>query len=286
MRHVLFVCHEHDGRSQMAEAFFERHAPRGVRAESAGVRSPKQVQPLVIEAMRELGLDVSGGRLRRLLVEMQFHADLAVTLGCRDACPYVATRVENWDLDELTGLDLGGVRAIRNRIEQLVRALVDDRLPELLGERSPHQARLIQLLPVLVDEFQGVRSPEEIRSCTDAILSQYDAGPGRPDLLTLAHKRTQDCLRAEVCRPRPRVDDRLPEMLDDRNEHQLRLMQLLPVLVDEFKGVRSPEQIRSCADAILSQYDTSPGRSELLTLAHERTRHCLRAEVCAPYASA
>jgi hypothetical protein len=58
------------------------------------------------------------------------------------------------------------------------------------------------------------------------------------------------------------------------------------VLVDEFKGVRSPEQIRSCADAILSQYDTSPGRSELLTLAHERTRHCLRARVCAPLASA
>lgn len=286
MRHVLFVCNEHDGLSQMAQAFFERHAPRGVSAESAGVRSPQRVRPLAVEAMRELGLDISGRRPRRLLVEMQFHADLAVTLGCRDACPYVAARVENWEVDDLAGLDLGGVRAMRDRIEQLVRALVCDRLPELVGERSTHQARLIQLLPVLVDEFQGVRSPEEIRSCADAILSQYDAAPGRPDLLTLAHKRTQDCLRAEVCRPRARVDDRLPDLLDDRNPHQLRLMQLLPVLVDEFKGVRSPEQIRSCADAILSQYDTSPGRSELLTLAHERTRHCLRARVCAPLASA
>jgi arsenate reductase len=286
MRHVLFVCNEHDGRSQMAQAFFERHAPKGARAESAGVRSPKQVQPLVVQAMRELGLDVSGRRPRRLLVEMQIHADLAVTLGCRDACPYVATRVEDWELDDLAGLDLDGVRAIRDRLEQLVRELVDHRLPELLGERSARQARLIQLLPVLVDEFQGVRSAEEIRSCTDAILSQYDAAPDRPDLLTLVHKRTQDCLHAEVCRPRARLDDRLPELLDDRNGHQLRLMQLLPVLVDEFKGMRSPEQIRSCADAILSQYDTSPGRSDLLTLAHERMRHCLRAEVCAPLASA
>jgi arsenate reductase len=286
MRHVLFVCNEHDGRSQMAQAFFERHAPRGVRAESAGVRSPKQVRPLVVQAMRELGLDVSGRRPRRLLVEMQIHAHVAVTLGCRNACPYVATRVEDWEVDDLAGLDLSGVRAVRDRIEQLVRALVGDRLSEQLGERSTHQVRLIQLLPVLVDEFQGVRSPEEIRSCTDAILSQYDAAPGRPDLLTLAHTRTQDCLRAEVCRPRARVDDRLPELLDDRNAHQLRLMRLLPVLVDEFKGRRSPEQIRSCADAILSQYDTAPGRAELLTLAHERTRHCLRADVCAPLASA
>jgi arsenate reductase len=253
MRRVLFVCSEHDGRSQMAQAFFERHAPRGVRAESAGVGWPKQVQPPVVEAMRELGLDVAGRRPRRLLVEMQIHADVAVTLGCRNACPYVATRVEDWEVDALGGLDLDGVRAIRDGIEQLVRTVVVDRLPELLRERSAHQARLIQLLPVLVDEFQGVRSPEEIRSCTDAILSQYGAASSRPDLLTLAHECTQDCLRAEVCKPRARVADR---------------------------------RIRSCAGAILSQYDTSPGRSELLTLAHERMRHCLRAEVCAPLASA
>jgi arsenate reductase len=250
MRHVLFVCSEHDGRSQMAQVFFERHAPRGVGAESAGVRSPKRVRPAVVEAMRELGVDIAGGRPRRLLVEMQIHADLAVTLGCRNACPYVARRVEEWEVDDLAGLDLDDVRAIRDRIEQLVRGLVADRLPELLGERSAHAARLIRLLPVLVDEFQGVRSPEEIRSCTDAILSQYDTAAARPDVLTVAHTRTQDCLRADVCRPLAPVDDRVPQLLGRR------------------------------------EYDTAPGRPALLTLAQERADHGLRAEVCAPLASA
>ena len=273
MRRVLFVCKEHDGRSQMAQAFFERDAPPGAHAESAGVRSSGHLQPHVVEALREVGLDVCGGRPQRLLVEMQMHADLAVTLGCRDACPYVPTRVEHWEVDDLAGRDLAGVRAVRDRVEQQVRALVR-RLPELLGEHSPHQTRLIQLLPVLVEEFQGVRSPEEIRSCADAILSRYDASPGRPDFLTLAHERMRDCLRAEVCQPCARVDDRLPELLDDRDVRRLRTERVPPTLVDEFERRRPAERIGPRAVAILGEYETSPVRSELLTRAHDGARCC------------
>ena len=286
MRSVLFVCHERDGRSQMAQAFFERDAPDGLRAECAAAKPPMQIQLLLAEAMREVGLDISRCRPRRLLVEMQVHADLAVTMGCRNACPYVATRVENWELKDPASLDLDGLRALRDDVEQHVRALVDDRLPDLLCERTAHERHLTQLLPLLVDEFQGLRSPEEIRSCTDAILSRCDEVPGRSDLLTLAHSRAQDCLRAETCNPRAPIDDRLPELLGERTAHELRLTHLLPLLLDEFGGQRSPEQICSCADAILSQYNAAPGRSDVLALVHKRAQDCLRAEVCAPVAAA
>jgi len=201
MRYVLFVCNHNAGRSQMAQAFFERHAPAGFRAESAGTNPAKQVHPVVAEAMREVGIDISGRRPRRLLVEMQLHADWAVTMGCGDACPYVPTRVEDWELEDPAGLDLEGVRAIRDDIEERVRTLVDDRLPEMLHDRTAHQLRLVRLLPQLVEEFEGVRSPEEIRACADVILGEYDGAPVRSFVLQLAHRRTRDCLRAEVCEP-------------------------------------------------------------------------------------
>ena len=95
MKYVLFVCNHNAGRSQMAQALFERHAPDDVRAESAGSTPAKQLWPNVVEAMREIGIDLSGRRPRKLTVEMQLHADWAVTMGCGDACPYVPTRVED-----------------------------------------------------------------------------------------------------------------------------------------------------------------------------------------------
>ena len=201
MRYVLFVCNQNAGRSQMAQAFFERHAPEGFRAESAGTTPAKRVHPVVVEAMREVGIDISARRPRRLLVEMQLHADWAVTMGCGDACPYVPTRVEDWDLEDPADLDLAGVRAIRDDIEDRVRTLIDDRLPEMLTDRTAHQLRLVRLLPQLVDEFEGVRSPEEIRACADAILRRYDGAPVRSFVLALAHRRTRECRRAEVCEP-------------------------------------------------------------------------------------
>ncbi len=82
MRYVLFVCTHNAGRSQMAQAFFERHGPADVRAESAGQEPAAQVWPEVVEAMAEVGIDLADRRPTKLTVEMQLHADWAVTLAC------------------------------------------------------------------------------------------------------------------------------------------------------------------------------------------------------------
>ncbi len=89
MRYVLFVCTHNAGRSQMAQALFERYGPEDVSAESAGSDPAREVWPAVIEVMRELDIDLSGRKPKRLSVEMQLHADWAVTMGCGDVCPYV-----------------------------------------------------------------------------------------------------------------------------------------------------------------------------------------------------
>ena len=124
MRYVLFVCTQNAGRSQMAQAFFERHGPPDVRAESAGDAPASEVHPVVVEAMREVGLDLSGRRPKKLTLEMQLHADWAITLACGAQCPYVPTTVEDWDVDDPSGRPLEEVRAIRDDIARRVEALV------------------------------------------------------------------------------------------------------------------------------------------------------------------
>jgi arsenate reductase (thioredoxin) len=201
MKYVLFVCNHNAGRSQMAQALFERHAPDDVRAESAGSQPAKELWPSVIEAMRELGIDLAGRRPRKLTVEMQLHADWAVTMGCGDACPYVPTRVEDWAIRDPAGEPIEVVREIRDEIEERVTTLIDTRLPDIRSDRTAHQLRLARLLPDLAREFQGRRSDHEIRACADAILADYLDAPVRSFVMTLAHKRTRDCLAAEHCDP-------------------------------------------------------------------------------------
>ncbi len=199
MKFVLFVCNHNAGRSQMAQAFFERIAPPNVRAESAGQQPAKAVWPVVVEAMREVGFDLSDRRPKKLTVEMQLHADWAITMGCGDACPYVPTTVEDWDLIDPAHRSIDEVRAIRDDIEQRVATLVHDHLDEIQHDRTAHEYRLARLLPGLVEEFDGRRSAEEIRSCADAVLNNYDDVPVRSHIMTLAHKRTRDCLLEEHC---------------------------------------------------------------------------------------
>ena len=103
VRRILFVCIQNAGRSQMAQAFFDRYPPEDVRAESAGSHPATQVSPQVVEAMREVGFDLAGRRPRKLTTEMQPHADWAVTMGCGDACPYVPTTVEDWEVPDPAG---------------------------------------------------------------------------------------------------------------------------------------------------------------------------------------
>ena len=120
MKYVLFVCTHNAGRSQMAQAFFERHAPQDVRAESAGQQPADRVHPEVVEAMRELGIDLSDARPQRLTVEMQLHADWAITLACGARCPFVPSTVEDWDIPDPAGKPIEEVRAIREDVEARV----------------------------------------------------------------------------------------------------------------------------------------------------------------------
>jgi len=199
MKYVLFVCNHNAGRSQMARAFFERDAPPDVRAESAGSEPARAVWPAVIEVMREIGIDLSDRRPKKLLREMQPHADWAVTMGCGDACPYVPTTVEDWDIPDPAGRPSEDVRAIRDQIAVRVGELIDTKLDAIRADRTAHQVRLARLLPNLAREFEGRRSPEEIRLCADAILGRYDEVPVRSYVLTLAQRQTRECLAAETC---------------------------------------------------------------------------------------
>ena len=199
MKYVLFVCTHNAGRSQMAQALFERHAPPDMRAESAGQEPADRIWPEVVEAMREIGIDISGRRPKRLTIEMQLHADWAITLACGAHCPYVPTTVEDWDIPDPAGKTLDEVRAIRDATEARVKELVEHRLDSIRADRSAHETRLARLLPDLAREFEGTRSAGEIRACADAVLADYADAPVRSFVMTLAHRRTRECLAAERC---------------------------------------------------------------------------------------
>ena len=199
MKYVLFICTHNAGRSQMAQAFFEREAPEDVRAESAGSDPGHEVWPTVIEVMREVGIDLTGRKPRKLLVEMQLHADWAVTMGCGDVCPYVPSMVEAWDIPDPAGRPIDEVRGIRDQVKEHVHRLIVDRLDEIQSDRSAHQWRLRHMLPTLVDKFEGRRTPEEIRSCADATLDRYDDVPVRSHVLALANRAARECLEREHC---------------------------------------------------------------------------------------
>jgi arsenate reductase len=199
MKYVLFVCTHNAGRSQMAQALFERHAPPDIRAESAGQEPADRVWPEVVEAMREIGIDLADRRPKKLTVEMQLHADWAITLACGAQCPYVPTTVEDWDIPDPAGRPIEEVRAIRDAVEVRVRDLIALRGDAIRSDRTAHQIRLERLLPDLVKEFGGLRSDAEIRACADAILADYREAPVRSFLMTIAHRRTRECLAAERC---------------------------------------------------------------------------------------
>jgi arsenate reductase (thioredoxin) len=141
MKYVLFVCTHNAGRSQMAQAFFNRDAPSDVCAESAGSEPSRAVWPEVVQAMQEIGIDLSGSTPRKLSREMQLRADWAVTMGCGDACPYVPTTTEEWDLPDPAGQPLETVRAIRDEIEQRVRHLLVEHLGDIRADRTADQPR-------------------------------------------------------------------------------------------------------------------------------------------------
>jgi len=199
MKYVLFVCTHNAGRSQMAQALFERYAPEDVCSESAGSDPARQLWPEVIEVMREVDIDLSRNKPKRLSVEMQLHADWAVTMGCGDVCPYVPTTVDTWDIPDPAGRPVDEVREIRDMIDGRVRELAHEKIHAIRSDATSHRWRLAKLLPQLIEEFGEKREPEVIRGCADRILDEYDHVPIRSHILTLAHKRTRECLRQERC---------------------------------------------------------------------------------------
>ena len=124
---VLFVCVHNAGRSQMAAGLLERGAGGRVRVISAGSDPADRLNPAVVEAMSEIGIDISTEQPKKLEHGMVRESDVVITMGCGDACPiYPGKRYEDWELDDPAGADLDGVRRIRDEIAERVRRLADE----------------------------------------------------------------------------------------------------------------------------------------------------------------
>jgi arsenate reductase len=124
---VLFVCVHNAGRSQMAAALLDRRANGAVRVRSAGSDPAAVLNPAVVEAMNEVGLDISREFPKPLTDEAVREADVVITMGCGDACPfYPGKRYLDWDLEDPAGKPLATVRRIRDEIDQRVTALLSE----------------------------------------------------------------------------------------------------------------------------------------------------------------
>ena len=128
---VLFVCVHNAGRSQMAAGLVKLRSGGRIHVRSAGSDPADQINPAVIEAMRELGVDLAESFPKPLTDEVVRAADVVITMGCGDACPiYPGKKYEDWELDDPAGRDLEAVRTIRDEIDQRVQRLVAELLPE------------------------------------------------------------------------------------------------------------------------------------------------------------
>jgi arsenate reductase (thioredoxin) len=122
---VLFVCVHNAGRSQMAAGLLNELAAGRVNVRSAGSEPADRLNPAVLEAMGEIGIDLSAEVPKALADEQVRAADVVITMGCGDACPfYPGKRYEDWDLEDPAGKDLETVRRIRDEIEHRVRKLL------------------------------------------------------------------------------------------------------------------------------------------------------------------
>lgn len=127
MANVLFVCLHNAGRSQMSRALFERAVDGRHTADSAGTTPADRVHPEVVDAMRELEIDLRGRVPQKLTEKHAEWADVVVTMGCGDACPFIAgKRYIEWDLTDPKGQSLDDVRAIRDEIAARVQALAEE----------------------------------------------------------------------------------------------------------------------------------------------------------------
>ena len=127
---VLFVCVHNAGRSQMAAALLERHGAGRIVVRSAGSEPADRLNPAVVEAMNEVGIDLGQERPKRLSQEVVGASDVVITMGCGDACPvFPGIRYEDWELPDPAGRTVEEVRPIRDEIDHRVRALAAELVP-------------------------------------------------------------------------------------------------------------------------------------------------------------
>jgi len=127
---VMFLCVHNAGRSQMAAAFLERLAGDRMRVISAGSAPGEQLNPAVVSALLEVGIDIRTNSPKKLTDEMALESDVIITMGCGDACSvYPGKKYLDWELTDPAGKSIDEVRAIRDDIEARVRELVDELLP-------------------------------------------------------------------------------------------------------------------------------------------------------------
>jgi arsenate reductase len=125
MTRVLFVCLHNAGRSQMSRAFFERDAAGRDEADSAGTSPGERVHPVVVDVMREVDIDIADRVPQKLTTALARWADIVVTMGCGDQCPYIpGKRYIDWKLEDPAGQAPEAVRRTRDDIERRVRALL------------------------------------------------------------------------------------------------------------------------------------------------------------------
>lgn len=123
---ILFVCVENAGRSQMAEGFFNKYAPRGFRAVSAGTRPAPQINPLAVQAMKEVGIDIGAQKSKVITDDMIRGSEKAVNMGCMDRseCPLLfLNNPLDWRIEDPKGQPIEKVREIRDEIERRVKEL-------------------------------------------------------------------------------------------------------------------------------------------------------------------
>jgi arsenate reductase len=127
---VLFVCVHNAGRSQMAAGYLQHLAGDRIEVLSAGSQPTEEINPVAVDAMAEEGIDIRAGRPKLLTDSAVHQADVVVTMGCGDECPYYpGTRYEDWVLDDPAGQRIEAVRVVRDEIRSRVQGLIDDLAP-------------------------------------------------------------------------------------------------------------------------------------------------------------
>jgi arsenate reductase (thioredoxin) len=127
---VLFVCVHNAGRSQMAAGLVKLRSQGRIHVRSAGSAPAEEINPAAVQAMAELGVDLSEEFPKPLTNDAVSAADVVITMGCGDACPiYPGKRYEDWELEDPDGKDLDTVRRIRDEIDQRVQQLIGELLP-------------------------------------------------------------------------------------------------------------------------------------------------------------